>query len=67
MPRTGPRPNLTAARWRKSSYSNSQGGNCIEVADGFDVVPVRDSKNPQGPVLVIPAPAWSAFVESVRR
>lgn len=64
---TGPRPNLTAAQWRKSSYSNAQGGSCIEVADGFDVVPVRDSKNLQGPVLVIPAPAWSAFVEAVRR
>ena len=63
-----PRPNLTSARWRKSSYSNAQGGSCIEIADGFPgVVPVRDSKVPEGIALVIPAAAWSAFVESVKR
>ena len=35
---------LSAAHWRKSSYSNGDGGNCIEVAAGIpDVLPVRDS------------------------
>ncbi|MGO4752012.1 DUF397 domain-containing protein, partial [Streptomyces sp. 2MCAF27] len=35
------------AGWRKSSYSNGEGAECIEVADGIDgIVPVRDSKNP---------------------
>ncbi|MFI2262087.1 DUF397 domain-containing protein [Streptomyces tubercidicus] len=54
---------LSTARWRKSSYSNSNGGECVEIADGFPgLVPVRDSKNPQGPALVIPAEAWAAFV-----
>lgn len=63
-----PRPNLTAVQWRKSSHSNPDGGSCIEVADGFPgVVPVRDSKVPEGAVLVIPSPSWSAFVESVKR
>ena len=58
---------LTDARWRKSSYSSENGGNCIEIAADFPgVVPVRDSKNPQGPVLVIPANAWSAFVHAVK-
>lgn len=58
---------LTDARWRKSSYSGENGGNCIEITDGFPgVVPVRDSKNPQGPVLVIPAHAWASFVRSVQ-
>ncbi|MFF8639955.1 DUF397 domain-containing protein [Streptomyces sp. NPDC015345] len=52
-----------AARWRKSSYSNGQGGDCVEVADGVPgVVPVRDSKVPHGPALVIGAAAWQAFV-----
>ncbi|MFH8564121.1 DUF397 domain-containing protein [Streptomyces sp. NPDC017988] len=52
-----------AARWRKSSYSNGQGGDCVEVADGVPgVVPVRDSKVPHGPALVIGADAWQAFV-----
>jgi F420-0:gamma-glutamyl ligase len=53
--------NLTA-QWVKSSFSQ-QGGNCIEVAVGVSgVTPVRDSKDPEGPVLVFPAEAWQAFV-----
>ncbi|MEU9763290.1 DUF397 domain-containing protein [Streptomyces sp. NPDC047985] len=53
------------ARWRKSSHSN--GGNRVEVADGHPgLVPVRDSKRPDGPVLVLPASAWTPFVESVK-
>ncbi|MFF3827470.1 DUF397 domain-containing protein [Streptomyces griseus] len=36
------------------------------MADGFPgVVPVRDSKNPTGPALVLPAAAWSTFIEAV--
>ncbi|MEE1928243.1 DUF397 domain-containing protein [Streptomyces sp. TRM 70351] len=61
------RENLLSASWRKSSYSSDNGGNCLEVADGFaGVVPVRDSKAPHGPALVVPAPHWSAFVQAVR-
>lgn len=57
------RPDLTSATWRKSSHSNSGGGDCVEVADGFaGVVPVRDSKRPDGPALVFPASAWQLFV-----
>jgi hypothetical protein len=58
---------LTAAVWRRSSYSNTGGGECVEVADGFPgAVPVRDSKSP-GYALVIPEAAWSAFVERLKR
>ena len=58
---------LTAGAWRKSSYSGQGGGNCLEVADGFPgAVPVRDSKVPQGPVLLYSTGAWSAFVATVR-
>lgn len=57
---------VSAAVWRKSSYSNTSGGECVEVADGFPgVVPVRDSKIPDGPVLVVPASAWSRLVASL--
>ncbi len=57
---------LTTARWAKSSYSQ-QGGNCIEVAPGFHaVMPVRDSKDPEGPVLTFPADAFAKFVSAVR-
>ncbi|MEU5090197.1 DUF397 domain-containing protein [Streptomyces sp. NPDC021356] len=57
-----------AARWRKSTYSNGEGGNCLEVADGVPgIVPVRDSKVPDGPVLVVRAAAWARFVGGVVR
>ncbi|WP_282796166.1 DUF397 domain-containing protein [Streptomyces sp. CC224B] len=59
---------LSTARWRKSTYSDAHGGDCVEVADGGDgVVPVRDSKDPHGPAVVIGAAAWRAFVAGVAR
>lgn len=58
---------LSAARWRKSSYSNTSGGDCLEVAEGHPgLVPVRDSKRPRGPVLIVNAAAWAPFVEAVK-
>lgn len=52
--------------WRRSSYSNQNGGECVEVADNvLGRVPVRDSKNP-GPVLAVPTPAWRAFVARLK-
>ncbi|MFD1658571.1 DUF397 domain-containing protein [Streptomyces caeni] len=60
-------PELNSVRWRRSSYSNANGGNCVEIADDLHgVVPVRDSKNPRGPVIVVPAAAWDAFVDSLK-
>ncbi|WP_327318396.1 DUF397 domain-containing protein [Streptomyces sp. NBC_01235] len=58
---------LTVATWRKSSYSNPDGGACVEVSDDFAAaVPVRDSKVPHGPVLVFPAGGWTSFVSAIR-
>ncbi|MFE2068714.1 DUF397 domain-containing protein [Streptomyces sp. NPDC059467] len=58
---------LNAASWRKSTYSNQDGGACVEVSDDFAaVVPVRDSKNPHGPAITFPAEGWSAFVSAVK-
>ncbi|WP_326661326.1 DUF397 domain-containing protein [Streptomyces sp. NBC_00385] len=59
-------PDLTAAVWRKSSYSNGDGGACLEVADAPGVNPVRDSKLRDGPVLLVPDRAWGSFVEAVK-
>ena len=54
---------LTGARWRKSTRSGPDGGNCVEVADNIpDLVAVRDSKDPAGPVLAFGPAAWRAFV-----
>ncbi|GAB3660072.1 DUF397 domain-containing protein [Streptomyces sparsus] len=58
---------VSVANWHKSSYSNSDGGACIEVSHDFaTVVPVRDSKLPGGSILVFPAGGWSCFVEAVK-
>jgi hypothetical protein len=52
---------LTDARWRKSTRSNSQGA-CVEVAVNLPgVVGVRDSKDQSGPVLIFAPQAWGAF------
>ncbi|MFF6984958.1 DUF397 domain-containing protein [Streptomyces sp. NPDC010273] len=57
-------PDLSTAPWRASSYSNSSGGDCVEVRDDLPgLVPVRDSKAPHGPALLIPAAAWAPFVD----
>nr|WP_071528932.1 DUF397 domain-containing protein [Streptomyces mutabilis] len=54
--------------WRKSSYSNQDGGNRVEVAPDIpSLVPVRDSKDPSRGALLFTAPAWAAFVGGVRR
>ncbi|WP_327297106.1 MULTISPECIES: DUF397 domain-containing protein [unclassified Streptomyces] len=53
-------------RWRKSSYSGGGNGDCLEVADGYADIPVRDSKNPHGPALAFTAEGWTAFVSAVK-
>jgi hypothetical protein len=53
--------------WRKSSYSNSEGGSCVEILDCYPLgVPVRDSKYAHGPALLFPPTSWTSFVAAVR-
>ncbi|MEW2579395.1 DUF397 domain-containing protein [Streptomyces syringium] len=60
------RAEASEASWRKSSYSNGQGGDCVEVADHIPgTAMVRDSKNPHGPSLAIPARAWAVSVAAL--
>ncbi|MEU8509432.1 DUF397 domain-containing protein [Streptomyces brevispora] len=61
-------PGLSTAAWRKSSYSNGDGGECVETADNLPgIVPVRDSKAaPEGPALAFSAAHWAPFVAAVR-
>ena len=49
--------------WKKASPCDS--GSCIEVAESDDEVRVRDSKNPEGPVLTFKPAAWKAFIAGV--
>ncbi len=52
-------------RWFKSSRSASNGA-CVEIAKTDSGVAVRDSKNPNGPVLRFSRGAWQGFVAEVR-
>jgi uncharacterized protein DUF397 len=54
---------LSGARWRKSSFSSGGGDtNCVEIVLVEPVAAVRDSKNPAGPVLVLPARALTGLI-----
>jgi len=50
--------------WRKSSFS--QGGNCVLVAFADGLVHVRDSKDPEGPILSFTGPVWNRFLDEIR-
>jgi hypothetical protein len=54
--------NLTDPVWRKSSRSDMSGPNCVEVARLGDAIAVRDSKDPDGPVLTFTRGEWQAFL-----
>lgn len=51
--------------WRKSSYSDGNGGACVETASGTGVILVRDTTNRDGVTLSIPADAWQRFTASL--
>jgi hypothetical protein len=55
-----------AITWRKSSYSGSEGGTCVELADLTTAVGIRDSKNPEGPRLVVSRRALSSLLGHVK-
>ncbi|GGV46356.1 hypothetical protein GCM10010277_37990 [Streptomyces longisporoflavus] len=58
---------LTAVSWRKSSYSNQDGGACVEISDDFAAaIPVRDSKVPHGSILVFSTAGWASFVAALK-
>jgi len=57
---------LDGAVWHKSSYSGTQ-GNCVEVATNLPgLVAVRDSKDPEGGVLVVSSGEWQRFIRTLR-
>jgi hypothetical protein len=57
---------LTRIRWRKSTHSSTNGGECIEVGTAPRTVAVRDSKDPAGPALAFAPGRWQAFTRAVR-
>ncbi|RAY17296.1 DUF397 domain-containing protein [Actinomadura craniellae] len=57
---------LSKAVWRKSSRSQGGGTECVEVAAGGTLHAVRDSKDPQGDILIMDASAWRDLLDRVR-
>ncbi len=57
--------NPIAVTWTTSSFSNGAGGMCVEAGAFDGGVVVRDSKNPDGPVLSFSRAEWAAFVDGV--
>ena len=53
-------------RWRKASRSGANGA-CVEVRRIGDQIQVRDSKNPNGPVLSFTPTEWEAFLDGVQK
>lgn len=54
-----------AAEWEKSSFCNGA-SSCVEITETADAVGVRDSKDPNGPVLVFTKKEWAAFIAGAR-
>ena len=52
--------------WRTSSYSGSNGGQCVEVGNDARLIAVRDSADPDGSVLSFAAATWAAFADRVK-
>ena len=53
------------SQWRKSSHSDANGGDCVEVATS-DAVMIRDTTNRDAITLSVTAGAWSAFLATIR-
>ncbi|GAA4241539.1 hypothetical protein GCM10022254_70780 [Actinomadura meridiana] len=58
--------NVEQVAWRKSSYTSQEGGTCVELANLDLTVGVRDSTDPQGPVLQFNRPAVAQLVSRIK-
>jgi Domain of unknown function (DUF397) len=59
------RPDATFIQWHKSSYSNPNGNECIEVSSNDNAVGMRDSHNPDSAVLVVDHSEWTNFLNGI--
>jgi hypothetical protein len=56
---------LPEQKWRKSTRSGGE-GHCVEVANVHTAVAVRDSKDPDGPKVILTRTGWRALADSVK-
>jgi hypothetical protein len=57
---------IDSAPWRKSTYSGTNGGGCVEAADIDDRILVRDTTDRGGMVLSVSSTAWRQFTDELR-
>ncbi|WP_433228125.1 DUF397 domain-containing protein [Actinomadura formosensis] len=57
-------PNVST--WRKSSHSTSTGGECVELASTPGIIAVRDSKDPDGPKLIVKRDEFAALMTTLK-
>ncbi|MFF4240970.1 DUF397 domain-containing protein [Actinomadura geliboluensis] len=57
---------LNTTTWHKSSHSGGNGGECIEVANLTGTIGIRDSKNPDGPKLLVARTEFAALVAALK-
>ena len=62
-----PSADLATATWRRSTRSTGGGSNCVEVACLPGQIAIRDSKNPQGPALILTPATFCDLTEGIRR
>ncbi|MFC8364288.1 DUF397 domain-containing protein [Streptomyces griseorubiginosus] len=55
-----------ALHWFKSTYSGSEGGQCLEVAISADVIHIRDSKHPEKTTLQVSPTTWTTFTTALK-
>ncbi len=53
--------------WRKSSYSDGNGGNCVKVAGSQGALPVRDTTDRDGAMITVSSAAWERFTVAIRQ
>lgn len=56
---------ISFTQWRKSSYSNPNGNECVEVFFGDNAVGMRDSRHPNGAVLAFGHSEWTTFLDNI--
>ncbi|WP_242608669.1 DUF397 domain-containing protein [Actinomadura formosensis] len=52
-------------RWRRSTHSNTQGANCVEIGQYGEMVYIRDSRNRPGPVIAITQDDWTHLLNAL--
>jgi hypothetical protein len=57
---------LISVTWRKASRSSNNGGNCVEVARVSGTVAIRDSKDPDGPKLLLTPQAVHDLARAIK-